>query len=249
VGRLRADASYAEAFDGAFGTPPTQDAVGKALASYLRTLLAGNSVHDRALAKAGGARLTEEHYADVLGERDLKLLGRSRAEAAAVLVKGQALFRGKGGKGEKNAGCSSCHTPGEGHYSDGEFHNIGVGAPFVKGEATGRFVAAPLGQKTATLIGAYKTPTLRSLLRTAPYFHDGSADDLEAAVRKHLTAPSSAPPHAPINYLDPKMKTPDGAFKDLGLSDRDVAALVLFLRALNGDNVDAFVKAAPRPRK
>ncbi len=45
-------------------------------------------------------------------------------------------------------------------------------------------------------LGAFKTPGLRGLLHTAPYFHDGSAATLEAAVtvelsREHVTLSSA----------------------------------------------------------
>ena len=42
-----------------------------------------------------------------------------------------------------------------------------------------RFAVLPIGLKEARYIGAFRTPTLRNLLRTAPYFHDGSAESLE----------------------------------------------------------------------
>src|SRR5262249_19885179 len=51
VRRLRESPKFNKQFDHVFGTNPTQDAVGKALATYLRTLLAGDSLHDRALVE------------------------------------------------------------------------------------------------------------------------------------------------------------------------------------------------------
>src|SRR5262249_40467220 len=51
VQRLVGDPDYVERFRDAFGIEkPTQDAVAKALATYLRTILSGNSLYDRAVA-------------------------------------------------------------------------------------------------------------------------------------------------------------------------------------------------------
>ena len=42
--RLRERPEYVRRFQQVFGTLPTQDAVGKALATYMRTILVGNSL-------------------------------------------------------------------------------------------------------------------------------------------------------------------------------------------------------------
>jgi cytochrome c peroxidase len=243
VGRLRKSASYRKQFDEVFGTAPTQDTVGQAIATYLRTILAGNSIHDRALraqAKAGTRALGNIHYASVLDDDALKELGRAgdaKAAVAADLLRGYTLFRGK-------ASCAACHPTSNGHYSDNGFHNIGAGVEELNRESSrlGRFAVAPLGEKQRYLKGAYKTPSLRSLLRTAPYFHNGEKSDLESAVALHI---DRAPLKAPFNfYLDPKLADKDGGRRDFGLTPEDRQALLLFLRALNGEDADPFIKAA-----
>src|SRR5437764_6236786 len=50
VARLRANADYVKAFNAVFGHAPTRDAAAKAVATYERTVLLGNSLHDRAEA-------------------------------------------------------------------------------------------------------------------------------------------------------------------------------------------------------
>src|SRR5262249_55956570 len=140
VGRLRKSPSYSKQFQQVFGTAPTQDAVGQAIATYLRTILAGNSIHDRALraqAKAGTRALSNIHYAAVLDDAALKELGRAadaRAVVAADLLRGYTLFRGK-------ASCAACHTTSNGHYSDNAFHNVGAGVEELTREPSrlGRF--------------------------------------------------------------------------------------------------------------
>lgn len=82
--------------------------------------------------------------------------------------RGMKLFFGK-------ANCSACHAGPS--FSDFSFHNIGVGMD----------AAAPdLGRSVVTKIagdkGAFKTPTLREIARTAPYMHDGRFKTLEEVV-------------------------------------------------------------------
>lgn len=73
------------------------------------------------------------------------------------------------------ANCSACHTGP--NFSDGAFHNIGIGLT-AKEPDLGRFVHS----KVAGDRGAFRTPTLREVARTAPYMHDGSLKTLEEVV-------------------------------------------------------------------
>jgi cytochrome c peroxidase len=233
VGRLRKDDAYVRRFKDAFGTGPTEDAVGRAVATYLRTLLAGDSVHDRALraqAEAHSPTLEAAHYEQALDEAALTELGRAKANKADVareLLTGYRLFYDR-----RKTNCVACHGGRE--FTDGGFHNLGVGWPaeFEPGKETGYFPHAPLGQKGRTLIGAFKTPTLRGLLRTAPYFHDGSAATLEDVVRFHAEGGNRN------DFLDKEQRR-------LALDDGEMKALLLFLKALNGGPVDAAVAGPP----
>lgn len=246
IARLRKDRSYRQHFEKVYGSDvlPTQDGVGQAIATYLRTLLAGNSLHDRAVRvqrQKKAAKLEAAHYEAVLDDAALKQLGRptaAKAVVAADLARGWKVFNGAGG-------CASCHPPG-GHFSDSRFYNLGVGIDdevTTDPEKMGRFAFAPLGEKNRYSIGAWKVPTLRSLLRTGPYFHDGSERDLTAVVRYHVRP---RPPGAAINlHLDPKLAKPNGEHRDFAVDDDDIAAVVLLLRALNGDDVDGGLKIGP----
>ncbi len=240
--RLRASAGYTQLFLNAFGTPPTQDAVGKALATYMRTLMADDSIYDRAVrvqAAEHAPQLAAAHYEKALDEAALKKLGMEgkKAEAAKRIHEGYRLFHDLE---EHKAGCFRCHDGRE--FTDGGFHNLGVGfQAFDPGGEPGRFASLPLGEKDRTLIGAYKTPTLRGLLRTAPYFHDGSAATLEEAVQFHLKGGQKN------EYLDAAMRDPKDPElqRILDLTPQEVSDLVLFLRALDGQDVDAAVGPPP----
>ncbi|MBI1314975.1 c-type cytochrome [bacterium] len=81
---------------------------------------------------------------------------------------GMKLFFGK-------AHCSACHVGP--NFSDSSYHNIGIGMDAEKPDA-GRAAISKLSGDT----GAFKTPTLREIARSAPYMHDGSLATLEAVI-------------------------------------------------------------------
>jgi len=228
VERLRARPEYVRSFQQVFGTLPTQDAVGKALATYLRTVLVGNSLYDRAAAgmrQRDGHALAAVDFEKVLDEATIKVLltpdaPLAKPEVAQLLHRGYTLFTGR-----DQAGCVHCHDGPT--FTDHGFHNLGIGdsaAVFRPGQETGRFAVVVPGLKDRQQIGAYKTPMLRALPRTEPYFHDGSRQELFDVVAWHV---GKAPPGP---FLDPEIRNRD-------LKEPDVRALVLFLKALDGDAV------------
>ncbi len=111
-----------------------------------------------------------------------------RQAVSSDVIAGFAIFSEK-------AQCALCHPPPL--YSDGDFHDIGVGALGPDGELLDIGRARVSG--VATDRGAFKTPSLRSIALSGPYFHDGSAktlrDTLEHGLRAAATraAPGSIP--------------------------------------------------------
>ena len=69
--------------------------------------------------------------------------------------------------------------------------------------------------------GAFKTPTLREIARSAPYMHDGSLGTLEAVVGFYSDGGRSNP-------------GPDPQIRPRDFSPAETGALVAFLRALTG---------------
>lgn len=236
VRALAADDAYRIAFERVFGIrQPTQDAIAKALATYVRTILAGDSVYDRADAarrRAKAAGLTEEHFRPLLDAGTLKGLGDGSlsADAAAQrLAEGYRIFSGK-------ARCAACHPPAL--FTDGDFHNIGLAAADdlpSPDKAPGRFATVPIGLKEQRLVGAYKTPTLRGRMRTSPYFHDGKRRTLREVIAfyDHEIVPSP--------YLAAALGT-DRREPLLGLSADEIESLALFLESLNGAQVAPMVR-------
>ena len=160
------------------------DELARALASYVRSILSGNSRFDRYLA-GDRAALTDEELA------------------------GLRLFRGK-------ANCAACHAGPT--LSDEQFHNTGVAWRDGRYQDDGR--AGVSGRDHDR--GAFKTPTLREVARTAPYMHDGSIRTIEDVV-EFYAAGGRANPH-----LDEEMRP-------LPLGAGEKRAIASFLRSLSGD--------------
>ncbi|HSM03917.1 MAG TPA: cytochrome c peroxidase [Longimicrobiales bacterium] len=111
------------------------------------------------------------------------------------------------------ANCGVCHLAPL--FTDHSFHNTGVswGA-----SDRGRF--AVTGEPEDR--GAFKTPSLRNVARTAPYMHDGSIRDL-AGVIDHYDRGGTPNP-----YLDPEIEP-------LGLTSEEKRQLLAFLESLTGE--------------
>ena len=92
-----------------------------------------------------------------------------KAAISEDAIKGEGLFMGK-------AKCVICHPPPL--FTDMRYHNVGVGYKGVEKPDVGRFKVSQKEMET----GAFKTPGLRNVTTSAPYFHDGSASTLEEAV-------------------------------------------------------------------
>jgi cytochrome c peroxidase len=137
---------------------------------------------------------------------------RWRHGVAAALTeearRGFALFVGR-------ARCSACHAGP--NFTDGEFHNTGVAAG--SGDP-GRY--AVTGKREH--LGAFRTPTLRDIVRTAPYMHDGSLTTLEDVIDFYNVGRRVHP------QLDPLVRP-------LHLSAGDRAALLAFLHTLTGNEL------------
>lgn len=265
VERLRSNPEYVALFKEVFGTLPTQDGAAKAMATYERTVLTGNSIHDRAEV-AMRKRVAEDESGkfEVLAKDYVKVLTESVAakdstslsafglktndkeqisELARSINNGRVLFNGK-------ARCNGCHV-GD-NFSDSQFHNLGVGAKAGKlpEGMLGRFGAQATGQKNPELVGAFKTPPLRQLLATAPYMHDGSLDTLEKVVDFYEKGGEINP------FLDVRMRDFAGekalgnpnAIKPLvlGLTVIEKKDLVQFMKALNGEPADPIVVDSAR---
>jgi cytochrome c peroxidase len=159
------------------------DEVSRSLASFVRSLLSGDSPYDR-------------------------FITGDRTALTAEQQTGLQLFRGK-------ANCAACHIGPT--FSDERFHNTGVAwrGRYMLDE--GRFAVTGI----LADLGAFKTPTLREISRTAPYMHDGTLLTLRDVVDYYDGGANAYP------GLDLELRA-------LGLTDAEKNALVAFLESLNG---------------
>ena len=123
--------------------------------------------------------------------------------------RGYAVFKDK-------AKCTNCH---DGLLTtDLQYHNTGIGMK-AKTPDVGRFKVTNVEKDT----GAFKTPTLLDISKSAPYFHDGSVETLEEAVDLMLDGGLKNPHHDTVNL------------KPVELTKEEKADLLAFLRALDVD--------------
>ena len=122
--------------------------------------------------------------------------------------RGLRIFRGKGN-------CTACHIGPT--LSDEDFHNTGVAWKNGKFLDEGRFAITGEPEQK----GAFKTPTLREVARTAPYMHDGSLTKLEDVIDF---------------YDDGGRKNPnlDEEIRPLKLTAREKREVLTFLKSLTG---------------
>ena len=235
VAQIAALPEYQQAFRNAFGRSPSGPDLVRAIASYERTQFSFDSPFDHFTA----------------GEKN------AISESAK---QGWNLFNTR-------ARCNKCHALTEEkrdatYFTDNDFHNIGIGiirhnvvALACRAEqlinsgdktaidhaaiqtdmsAIGRFL---ITKKDAD-IASFKTPDLRNVLITAPYFHDGSQETLWD-VMDHYNKGDGI--HNP--YLD-------GDMQPLALTEGEIDDVVAFLASLTSSQyAEQGVKELARQRK
>jgi len=230
IAKIEGTSDYEGMFEDAFTGGPTTDRIVMAIASWERTMLAGNSPFDR--WRYGG----EKDAIDDAAKRGFDLF-----TGDAVCI-----------------GCHHV-GPEYALFTDDAFHDTGIGyrsfAPESEGDhlpvetASGevllfsreliRSFSAPrpadMGRFEVTLDPKdkwrFRTPSLRNVAVTAPYMHDGSLRTLEDVVRFYVRG------GIPHDGIDPLLRP-------LNLDDGDVFDLVAFLESLTSPDVPALTADA-----
>jgi cytochrome c peroxidase len=212
VERIAGDPGYRAGFAQAFG-----DAVGvtaehllAALAAFERTLITPDAPYDRFVRGEAGA-LTRQQ------------------------LRGMALF--------ESLGCVSCHSgpnfSGASVFGDGAAWRAfpALGADGLEAmDLTRDGGVAPAGGAS----GVWRIPSLRNVALTAPYFHNGSVQRLDEAVRIMLRAQLG------LNVQNSPQLAVTAARSLIGepavvliarptVTEADVQSLVAFLRSLSAD--------------
>lgn len=163
-----------------------------------------------------GAKVTPMHVVQAISAYERTLLCGDTAHdlgtSDEAAKRGYTLFMGKGA-------CMTCHL-GD-NFSDGLFHNVGIGLESDGSPGPNADIgrAKPSGNDADKY--KFRTPTLRNVAKTGPYFHDGSVAELEAAVRYMGNGP-----HPKAEGLDPLLR-------DNKLTDAEIKDIVAFLKSLD----------------
>lgn len=233
VAAIAKDRRYRQAFQNVFGRPPNGPDLLRAIASYERTQVSFSSPFDHWVA------------------------GNPNAISDPA-KRGWELFVTK-------ARCNKCHAVTETRrdptfFIDHSFHNIGVGivrqnvvalactaqARLNSGDKLAVDRAAiqselsALGSYLVTKqpedIASFKTPSLRNVLITAPYFHDGSERTLWDVMDHYNKGGMTNP------WLDPDIQP-------LALSETEIDDIVAFMASLTSAQYrEQGVKALARQR-
>lgn len=123
--------------------------------------------------------------------------------------------------------CSGCHAAP--NFSDNGFHNIGLRQWGETNADVGRYKE----RAVESMKGAFRTPPLREVASTAPYFHDGSAPRL-ADVVEHYVRGGDVRTNLSLNM------------KPLTLNASEKADLLAFLQALGTPYVPYEVPRLPK---
>jgi cytochrome c peroxidase len=235
VARIAAIGQYQQDFQRVFGRPPNGRDLVRAIASYERTQLSFDSPFDHFIA----------------GDRNA-------IDAAAK--RGWEIFNNSGR-------CNKCHALTEEKrdvtfFTDNDFHNIGIGiikhqvVPLARqakqlvdsGDVAaidraaiqtdmsvlGRFLIT----KKEADIAAFKTPDLRNVLVTGPYFHDGSQETLWDVSDHYNKGDGLQNP-----YLDQDIQP-------LALTEGNIDDLIAFLASLTSpDYKELGIKELVRQRE
>src|SRR5216683_3920187 len=236
VARIAAIDEYQQAFRRVFGRAPNGPDLARAIASYERTQLSFDSPFDHFIA------------------------GDTNAIDDAA-KRGWEIFNTRGG-------CNKCHALTEDKrdptsFTDNDFHNIGIGiirhnvvalarqarqlinsgnaaaidraAIQTDMSALGRFL---ITKKEPDDIASFKTPSLRNVLVTGPYFHDGSQETLWDVSDHYNKGDGLQNP-----YLDEDIQP-------LALTEGDIDDLVAFLASLtSADYKELGVRELARQRE
>lgn len=221
---VREDPEYQRMFLQAFGKSADTVSikeVTQAIAAFERTVVSGDSPFDR------------------------WYFGQDKKAMKPEAIRGFQVFMGPGR-------CVSCHTVSQRHalFTDNRFHNLNVSFSRIAADISELATAfssakkhgsnvdvAVLGNRNTSELGrfavtdewrsmgAFKTPTLRNVAKTAPYMHDGSLKTLDDVVEFYVKG-GRLKDNEVVNDFQ------SGGIRKLDLTKKQKSDLVAFLEAL-----------------
>jgi len=221
VAQIASIEEYQQAFQRVFGRPPNSPDLLRAIASYERTQVSFDSPFDHFIAG-------DKNAIDDSAKRGWELFNTQ-------------------------ARCNKCHALTDTHrdvtvFTDNDFHNIGIGIirhnvvalarqaeQLIKSGDTAAIDRAAIQTDMSALgrflitkkekdIASFKTPDIRNVLVTGPYFHDGSQETLWDVIDHYNKGDGLQNP-----YLDEDIQP-------LALTENEIDDLVNFMASLTSAN-------------
>ncbi len=185
--RLQNIPEYVSMFHKVFGESGiSEENLGKAIASFERSLTANDSKFDQ-------------------------YINGDASALSSLEIRGMINFT--------EVGCANCHSGPM--FSDFELHVLTV-------PENDKLLEADRGDGNF----AFRTPSLRNLVQTAPYMHNGIFETLEEVMEFYDDADDeSQNSNVPSQNRDEKLE-------QLNIPDDKVASIIAFLKALDDDNFD-----------
>ena len=215
LGRFQGDAAYQARFAAAFpdqAEPISYHAIVQALASFVRSLISGDSPYDRYLAGAETALSAE-------AKTGMELFFSERFECHHCHV-------------GFNFSVSTVHDKST--FSAAVFQNNGL----YNLDGQGAYPRGNRGLYEITAkaadMGRFRPPTLRNVALTAPYMHDGSIATL-AEVVQHYAAGGRLTMTGELAGDGRRSPLKSGLVPGFTLSAPEAAALVAFLESLTDE--------------
>lgn len=146
-------------------------------------------------------------------------------------LRGLHLFRTK-------ARCMNCHNGPL--FSDNGFHNIGLANYQQANEDLGRYKVT----RRAEDVGRFKTPSLREVMRTGPWMHNGLFNNMNEILNLYNMGMPQARPGADLR-TDTLFPETDKLIRPLGLSRAERADIIAFLHAVSGGGKLVLVPKMP----
>lgn len=119
--------------------------------------------------------------------------------------------------------CGSCHA-GE-LFTDNRYHNNGLDSSFTDDSREEVYFGRYRISRDQADMGAFKTPSLRNVMVSAPYMHDGRLATIADVFEHYRTGVQ------PTMYTDPRLYQANGRTGIL-LTDAEVQDMISFLHSL-----------------
>jgi len=207
IQKLSALPYYAPLFNDAFVSPEiTEERISQAVTTFISSINTNNTRFDR----YNMVRFITDPATGKPVQQDVM---------SPLELEGMLLFQGK-------YDCNSCHqvTSTNGYVFAGTFANVGLDDVY-SDPGLEKVTGNPAD------IGKFKIPSLRNVVYTGPYMHDGRFSTLEEVVDHYSEGIANHP------NLDEKLKGANGQARSMNISEHEKTAIVAFLRTLSDEAV------------